>query len=324
MKDNLQLFYDFCQNSKKAHDIDPALSYMREVVKEHNYTTEETVWWCFLYAVTYDLAGSFILFNELPHPADLGRFDPEKWIGWWKEYQSLVPYQKDKIKQRVHLIDTIMSYKILTEGQQYHYLKKVINTGGKGNSQANFDRLWFALQSVSYFGRFSIWNFLQALHEVALMDIEPPTLMIGEPDAVALTDGLAFAFGLTDLVTKKVTDPATGKTKKIYHKWTDEEKDELEQACILLRSDLKLDNFQLETLASSFMKLFRSNDSRYVGYHNDRLADEIRINSKVWKIPTWDDLWKVREKVVPSEYLHNNSGVNKDWMKLPADKKIYL
>lgn len=320
MVHNLSLFLDFCKNSILAHDVDPAIEYLNYMIDRMEYNDEQIIWLCFLYGITYQLPTAYVIFNEFP---DLELADEERLTNWFtKDVQSRLPYQQDKIKCRPKTVETILSYQKIVNGSQVEYFDNLLNSS---DPQVNFDRMWSPLKSIYNFGRFSTWNFCQALKHIAGYNVEPTILMLGEPDSISFTDGLAYSMGLTDKVTKKTIDPSTGKKKKVYYKWSEEEKMDMEKSCAMIKKSLGIDNFQLETLACAFKKIWRTHDSRYVGYYNDRMADDIRkTESCGWNGIDWKLMWDAREECVPNKYLHNNLGVNKDFFILTPEDKVYL
>lgn len=311
------LFKDFCNNSLKACDIDPAIAYMNYMVDRMELNEEQILWMCFLYAVTYQLPSAYLIWNEYP---DLELADIPRLQNWWNKYQSKIPFQMDKMKQRKDFVRTVESYQKLVGTSQKKYFDTLLNSD---SPQENFDKLWSPLKGIAYFGRFSIWNWCQALKHVAGYNVEPTILMLGEPDSVSFTDGLAYAFGMTEKVTQKVIG-TSGKKQKIYYKWSSEEKLDMENACAILKKSLGIDNFQLETLACAFKKIWRTHDSRYVGYYNDRIAEDIKATSQYWTGVDWDLLWDARKQCVPKNYIHNNTGVDKNKFLAKPEDKIYM
>ena len=316
LENSIKLFRDFCINSIKANDVDPAISYMNYIIDRMEMNEEQVLWMCFLYAVTYQLPSAYLIWNEYP---DLELAGISKLKNWWDKVQYNVPFQTDKMKQRKNFVETVESYQKLVGRSQKYYFDNLLSSS---SPQENFDKLWSPLKSIAYFGRFSTWNWCQALKHVAGYSIEPTRLMLGESDSISFTDGLAYAFGMTEKVTQKIK--VNNKKQKIYYKWSEEEKEDMEQACSVLKNSLKLDNFQLETLACAFKKIWRTKDSRYIGYYNDRIADDIRNTSRNWNGVDWDLLWDAREYCVPQKYLNENKGVNKNKFLLQATEKIYM
>lgn len=314
---SVKLFHDFCKNEQSACDIDPAILYMNYIIDRMEMNDEQILWLCFLYAVTYQLPSAYLIWNEYP---DLELAGIPRLKEWWKTAQYKIPFQTDKMKQRKDFVSTVASYQQLVGDSQKKYFDNLLSSN---SPQENFDRLWSPLKSISYFGRFSIWNWCQALKHVAGYNIEPTILMLGESDSISFTDGLAYAFGMPEKVTQKIISDS-GKKLKVYYKWSAEEKTDMEDACALLKKSLKLDNFQLETLACAFKKIWRSNDSRYIGYYNDRIADDIRNTSQYWDGVDWELLWDARVACVPHKYLHNNEGVDKTKFLVNPEDKIYM
>lgn len=316
---NLSLFKDFCKNSIAAHDVDPAIEYMNYMINRMEYNEEQILWFCFLYAITYQLPSAYVIFNEFP---DLELADEQRLKSWWtKETQQRLPFQQDKMKQRKDFVKTVVSYQKLVNGSQKHYFDNLLNSD---DPQVNFNKLWTPLKSIEYFGRFSIWNWCQALKHVAGYNIEPTKLMLGEPDSTSFTNGLCFAFGYPERITQKIYDPAKGKKIKVHYKWSEEEKLDMEQKCAELKKSLGLDNFQLETLACAFKKIWRDKDSRYVGYYNDRIADDIRKTASYnWSGIDWQLLWDARHECIPETYIHDDMGVNKTLFSIKPEQKVY-
>lgn len=317
--DSIRLFAEFCMNSIQARDVDPAIDYMNYIVDRMEFNEEQVLWLCFLYGVTYQLPSAYVLWNEMP---DLELVDETRLRQWWAEKSPCVPFQTDKRKCKTRLVETVMSYQALVgKAGQRGYFDSLLCSD---DPQVNFDTLWSPLKSIYCFGRFSIWNWAQALKHVAGYNIEPTRLMLGEPDSVSFTDGLAYAFGYTDRLTRTEVS-GSGARRKVYYRWSEMERAEMEGACSVLKSMLGIDNFQLETLACAFKKIWRTRDSRYVGYYNDRIADDIRATASFgWDGIDWRLLWDARTACVPPRYLHGNMGVNRTWFELAPEEKVRL
>ena len=316
-KDRVSLFIDFCRNSIYAHDVDPAIDYMNYIIRRMELNEEQVIWLCFLYGITYQLPTAWVIWNEMP---DLELVNKERLVKWLTpEVLHRLPFQQDKIKCRPKMAETILSYQSIVGKSQAEYFDKLLDSD---DPHENFWRMWSPLKSIYCFGRFSTWNFCQALKHVAGYNVEPTILMIGEPDSVSFTDGLAYAFNQDDKLTKK---EIIGKKKvKVYYQWSDKEKEDMERSALILKKSLNLDNFQLETLACAFKKIWRTADSRYVGYYNDRAADDIKKTASMgWNGIDWKLLWDARQATIPQEYIHNNKGVNTMNFKLEPYQKVY-
>ena len=311
-----RLFKDFCNNSLKAADVDPALGYLNYMIDRMEMNDDQILWLCFLWGLTYQLPTAYIIWNEFP---DLELVDEQRITEFYNLNRDRLPFQQDKQKNKKDMVKTILSYQSVVGKSQSQYFNALLDSP---DPQENFDRMWTPLKSIFAFGRFSTWNQCQALKHVAGYNVEPTRLMLGESDAVSFTDGLAYAFGQEDKLTQKIIE--NGKKRKIFHHWTEEEKTEMETACKSLKEELGLDNFQLETLACAYKKIWRERESRYVGYYNDRLADDIKkCESLNWYGVDWQLLWDAREYCIPEGYLHGNRGVDKTKFALPPEDKVY-
>lgn len=311
----MTLFRRFCINSLEAKDVDPAINYMNYMVDRMELNEEQILWLCFLFGVTYHLPSAYLIWNEYP---DLELVDIERLSSWWLIKQKHIPFQQDKMKQRKDFVSTVHSYKALVGDNQKRYFDTLLT----GTASDNFKALWgLSSTDIKYFGRFSIWNWCQALKHVAGYNINPNKLMVGEKSSVSFTDGLAYAFGHPEKATVKVK--VNGKTVKQVYSWSQPEKDEMERKCAQLKFSLGIDNFELETLACAYKKIWRTHESRYVGYYNDRIADDIKSVETYWSGVDWKLLWDARIHCVPKKYIHN-SGVDKSKFLLSPKEKIMM
>lgn len=314
--ESLRLFIEFAQREVEAADVDPAVAYLRYMCDRMEMNRDQVIWLCFLYGVTYHLPSAYLIWNEFP---DLELADSDRLVRWWNRNSSRVPFQTDKRKCKRYLVETVMSYQSVVGPSQSEYLDHLLT----GTPAENFDIMWSPLRSVYGFGRFSTWNQCQVLKHVAGYNIEPSTLMLGEPDSISFTDGLAYAFGYPERVTRRERVPGSRRTVRVPYRWSEMEKAEMEGACHTLKSMLRLDNFQLETIACAFKKIWRTNDSRYTGYYNDRMAEDIHaLEAAGWDGVNWQLLWDARDECVPASYLHGNHGIDRERFRWEPIQKI--
>ena len=82
-------------NAHNAKDIDPNIDMANYLVDRMEYNSDQTIWFCFLNAITYQLPTAFLIKNEFP---DLECAGIERLQNWWKrDIQLKLPYQKDKL-----------------------------------------------------------------------------------------------------------------------------------------------------------------------------------------------------------------------------------
>jgi hypothetical protein len=170
-------------------------------------------------------------------------------------------------------------------------------------------------------------NIIRMLKQVALYNIEPDTLFLGESNSESHTHGLCYAIG-KDEWAKKIRYKDGEKRKKEVHNFTKDEKILLESEAEyilekLLESNIDVDRFYIETVACAYKKLFRNNDSRYVGYYLDRQAEDIiKLERENWYGVDWKLLWDARRELLNKNHLHTKVDTRK--FSLPYEEKIQL
>ena len=321
MKDNIEEFITFYKNERSIGSIDPNIWMTNYLIDRLELNDNQILWFIFLCSITYHLPTSYLLLNEYP---DLELIQEERLNNWWNEVQSKCPFQKDKLKQRKFLPETIISYKeLIGDNSQKEFFEEILSSE---EPHQNFKYLWDKLyKNIRHFGRFSVWNWSQMLKSVYGLNIEPENLMLGEPNSESHTHGFCYVHGKYEW-TKKERVLIQGKKKKITHSFTKEEKIWLETQSEkikmkLLESDKSVDNFYLETVACAFKKLFRNRDSRYVGYYLDRQAEDIiSIEKNGFDGVDWSILWDARNELLEKNVINNS--VNKDKFNFELSDKI--
>jgi hypothetical protein len=319
MKNRKEEFKTFYKNSLSVNDIDPNIWMSNYLVDRLELNENQILWFCFLNSITYHLPTAYLIINEYP---DLELVDEIRIKEWWNNIQSKCPFQRDKLKQRKYLPETIISYqKLVKEKGQKKFFDEILNT----TPEENFNKLWNELyKNIYQFGRFSVWNWSQMLKQVAGYEIEPTSLFLGDDNAESHTHGLCYALG-KDEWAKKERYTENGKRKKIVHKFSKEDVAFLNKETDIIIKELQeevfVDKFMIETISCAFKKIFRDNDSRYVGYYLDRQAEDIiSIENNGFYGVDWSILWDAREELI--QHNMNNKKVDKEKFKLSISEKI--
>jgi hypothetical protein len=313
--DNRELFVNFYKNSESVKDIDPGIWLSKYLVERLELNRNQTIWFCFLNAITYQLPTAFMLINEYP---DMELVDIDRITSWWDKVQKDCPFQQDKLKQRKYLPETIESYqRMVGEIGEAAYFDKILS----GTAEENFEVLWEeAYLPIRHFGRFSVWNWAQMLKHVAGYDIEPTSMMFGN-GAESITHGMCHVIGWEDKTYKKRYKDDKGRRKKEVYKFSKEESRTLEQEAKALKVKLGCSYFELETVLCAFKKLFRERDSRYVGYYHHRQGSDIRkLELLNWHGVPWFLLRQARKENL--SLIHISDTVDKDKFKLNIQEKI--
>jgi hypothetical protein len=319
MQKRIEDFKQYYILSQSVKDVDPNIWMSKYIIDRMELNQEQILWFCFLSSITYQLPTAYMIINEYP---DLENVGEDRLRIWWGEVQGLCPFQTDKLKQRKFLPESVVSYKHLVNGSQVEYFKSILTD----NANENFNTiLRIGLESVAHFGRFSIWNWAQMLKQVAGLPIEPESLLLGDSSSESHTHGICYALGKDEWAKKIRYTDASGKRKKEVHKFSKEDCALLEAECkemieSLSSNGVVVDNYYIETIACAYKKVFRENDSRYIGYYLDRQAEDIIKTSANWSGVDWDLLWQAREEMLRNDLL--NKSVDSDKYKWTYEKKI--
>ena len=276
-----------------AHDIDPNIDMANYLIDRMEYNSDQVIWFCFLNAVTYQLPTAFLIMNEFPDIELAGIDKLNKW--WQRDVQLRLPYQKDKMKQRKTLPETVESFQAVIGESPTEYFDQLLCH----SPHENFMVLWEEFyKPIRHFGRFSVWNFAQMMKSVAGYDIEPNTFFLGEAGTKSITKGAQYLFGNVS-------------------------NQELETRTFRLMEDIRktvpIDAFKMETQLCRFHKYFRTNQSRYIGYYLDRQKEDI----DALRAHNWNGIhWQLLDDAM--EGLQFDGTVQKDRFFWTPEQKMGL
>jgi len=284
-QDRLNLFKAWFKTSLVHKDVDPALWMMRYLFERFEYNSEQRLWLCWLYGTTYNLPTAWVVSNEFP---DFDLVGQERLEAWSKANHARLRYQTDTKWNKGHLPAQYASYRKVineiapTQGAAFRLLTQ------SGNRADNFKSVWQAMSKCHKFGRYSLWFYLQALAECCSLNIAPDSLMLAdESGSRSHRAGLLFALGLEDYDRDGIT-----KDKHLIDALEDISSDILDD---VQKARPEASYFLMETALCSFKKIWRRNDSRYIGYYLDRQSEEVmRAEADGWSGIDWRPLWDGR------------------------------
>lgn len=307
LSEKQQLFVEYYKNMYETGDIDPAIWMMKYIIDRQELNKDQVLWLCFLYGVTYQLPSAYLIWNEYP---DLELVDEERLYKWWKpEVYNKIPFQKDKLKQRPLFPVTVLSYQKMLKGKtQSEFFDEILNK----SPEENFNLLWDKLyKNIKHFGRFSVWNWVQVLKDVAGYKIKPNTLFLGESNAKTHTCGICLALDMPEKLKHYKFTP-----KEIY--FMNEKTAEMKEA--IQQMNIPVDEFSIETVACAYKKIWRNYQSRYTGYYLDRQAEDIQHLQKYFHGVDWDLLWQARQECL--DYYMNKYKIDTTRYKEKPAQKI--
>lgn len=278
-------------------DCDPAMWMMNYLNERFEHNSEQRLWFSWLYANTYYLPTAWVLFQEFPD-YELATIDRlEQWNT--ANYKRL-RYQTDTKYNKGHLPVMFASYqKAIGKRSQRSFFESLSGD----NEKQTFDRLWaYILKHFHKFGRYTAWFYLQTLKHTAGIPVEPTSLMLADYDGSrSHRNGLCYAlsqYGYEVFMDKKLPWNEYQQLEELGHIIMQE----VREAYPAIASEV--DAFTMETALCAFKKLWRTNDSRYLGYYLDRQAEEIsRVSQDGWYGIEWDVLWQARQETLDAR-LH--------------------
>lgn len=292
----------------RTTDCDPSINMMNYIFHRQEYNIEQRLWSCWLYANTYQLPTSYLIFNEFP---DYENVDQDRLDDWnSREYQRLI-YQTDCKYSKGHLARMFRSYCEMVGPSQIAFFNSVCDST---DPKENYNKLFLKIINDFYkFGRYTAWFYCQVLKDCAGLNIEATSLLLGENGSDSHTDGMCYVANREDLLTRFYIDGVKHKNTKgmiIGDKASLQVMaDDILEEIKVRFPDVKADYFLMETALCSFKKLFRRSRGRYLGYYLDRMGEDIvKIMHQKWNGIDWDIMWDYRRECLNHNYMKEITG----------------
>ena len=294
MPDRLQQYLKYHAESSAALDIDPANDCLRYIRDRYELNVEQCYWLAFIYASCYSATTTFYIYNEFPdfETVDFGRLQR-----WWEANRDKLVFQTDRrwTRSRNQWVDCVRSYRDLvdlygSQGGVYAVLKGA-------NRWQTYDRAFDYFSKVFTFGRFTMFLYLEMVHTLAGVDLEPYTLDLA--NAESSRNGLCFVLGRDELMNhftkaklrKQDMDFLTGAFRHVVGQVS-----ALEVAHKTVWS--------IETTLCAFKKHILEG-KRWVGYYIERQMKEIQqMQAAHTGGVDWSVLWQFRRETYQPKYLH--------------------
>ena len=287
--------------SVEYKDCDPAVWMTNYLNDRFEHNSEQRIWFSWLYGNTYYLPTAWILITEFPD-FELATYD--RMSLWNTENYKRLRYQTDTKWSKGHLPDMFKSYaEFVGSRSQRESFESLMGD----NEYDNFDNLYDAVTDKFYkFGRYSTWFFLQHLNHTAHIPNVSRTLLLKDySGSRSHRNGLCMALAKDDWYDTKLTPEE--------YQWLE---DEAQAILVEMKSrfphlEKDLNTFTMETALCAFKKIFREHHGRYLGYYNDRVAEEIRkVEADDWAGIEWEVLWQAREETL-DEHVYETRFINK-------------
>jgi hypothetical protein len=304
-------FLQWWVTSTAALDVDPAMWMMRYLNERYEYSTEERLWFAWLFH-TYLLPTTFVMKNEFPDEelASVERF--EQFVN---ENYHRIRHERDTKWSRGHLAAMYASYHgWVGNGTQAEKFAKLC----VGSPEENFNVLWKEFNGLFKIGRYTAFFLLQTYKQTCDVPIECPSLFLDNYEgSKSHRNGLCLAAGKEDWVGQRLTPDE--------YLWLEGFGQDLisEARSRWPAFSEQFDGFTLETVACSYKKLWRTANGRYIGYYNDRTAEQIRkAESDGWHGIEWNVLHQCRAECSKGRLMPDDS-ISKSKMTLFLDSGSY-
>lgn len=302
-----EYFIKYFTWSLKFQDCDPALFLMNYIHDRMETNIEQRYWMAWLYGNTYNIATTWLLFNEFP---DFENVDVERLRNWNALNYKKLHYQNDQKWQKGFLPEMFISYRdnVLKFGKTQGDFFKAICCE---DEYTNFDNLYkYFIKNLYKFGRYSSWFYIQTLKETCDLNVSSNDLLLKDDNTHAQRDGLCYSIGEDDWVGDDKLHRDSDRLD-ILNEISILILEEMEKRC----PELKCDMFLLETCLCAFKKTFRKKSGRYLGYYLDRQFEDIKqIEKDDWVGIDWQLLWDGRDEILDSR-VNKETGVSTEDME---------
>lgn len=259
--------------SIQAKDVDPSVIALKYIADRYELNMEQRYWIAFLYGTCYCAPTTFYMYNEFP---DYIGVDVQRLSKWWKENKAKLIFQTDRqrIKSNDQFIPCFISYrKLVGRNQQQYFQSK------------HWQEIYEKIEKIKYFGRFSLFNYLDVLNKITDIRLKPAYLNMIE--AESCRNGLCFAIGRPDLIKEKLT---SAEARFLHNEF------------VHLLKHTNGNIFQVETTLCAYKK-YRYG-KRYVGYYINRMYNELKkIEKDVPLGVAWEALWQFRQETFDHRHL---------------------
>lgn len=296
------------------NDADPAIWLCNYINNKFQHDIETRLWFAWLYGTTYHAPAAYVILNSFK---DFHNINIREMIDWNNQNYKRLRYQTDTKYNKGHLPQMYASYRKFTDGRKQ---LKTFESLYADNEEQTFNVLWTALNFNLYkFGRMMTWIYMQQLKHTCGIPVNPTSLFLRDyAGSRHHRNGLLYALGMDDWIDERLSERQYAmleyKAQEIIHETRAAYPDHAH----------KCDLFLLETCLCGYKKMYRTNDSRYLGYSLDRQAEEIiQCENDGWQSIDWNVLWTARDDILDAR-LARNKRILKEWYTLYFEQGIIM
>ena len=263
-----------------------------------NQTFETRTWAAFLWGACYNVIGPYTILSEFPEPPinERGQFRD-----WYNHEFDRFRVDTDCRYRKSKMIPCVESYLDWLGAYDTSH-DKFMPLLQKPSATERYDSLHKEAMSWKYFGRLSVWNYLEGLdialkpfgHSFDCMDF----LLTDLEGSESNRNGLCCATGNEALLTKhgKYLDTKDKMDAEVAWELNQQAEYLFDLADETLSHRHEIKRLSLETCFCWWKKKFtRVRDSRYLGWFADSTLEEIRYLEKAWPELS---LWNLKKAIV--------------------------
>ena len=288
--DNITEYLRFHRESSAANDIDPQNDCLSYISDRYELNIEQRYWLAFLFGTCYCAPTVFFLYNEFPdyNTVDVGRLER-----FWGQNKQKLVFQTDRARVRSNdeFVNCFKSYRAIVGKSQQAFFNKLKHP----SAVETYKNALKALDELHYFGRFTMFIYLEMVSVLTDVKMVPHTLDLR--NAESCRNGLALALGRQDIFThfndKALTNENYADLEKGFHRIVD---------AIQYTPIRHQDIFNIETTLCAYKKVKLG--KRYVGFYIERMRKEIEAMEKnVPRGVDWSVLYDFRKKNYHPRFL---------------------
>jgi len=303
-------FKDYYVKMMLSGDCDPSYPALNYIADRYEINMEQRYWLAYLYGLSYCVPTAFYFFNEFP---DYENVDVNRLTRWWNKNKNKTYFQTDRKRVKNYegvVVKSFESYRDLIGDSQ---VEKFNEFKSIKNLQERYNKVYKFTDKIYYFGRFSLFNYLETINEITDLKLEPNALNFKK--AESSRNGMCYCCEKDNFIT-------------LHHKKPKEQIDYdfLQEKLDLVKHELKQENpeidvnyWNIETVLCAYKKLFWN--TRYLGYYIDRQMKEIYIlQENVYEGVEWQVLWDFRKEFFHPYFL----GELNNWNDIREENLYYV
>lgn len=286
-------YFDYHDQSMKIGDVDPSFKMLKYICDRFELNIEQRFWLAYIYGLTYCGASVFYFYNEFP---DFENVNVERMNNWWLKNKHHIMFQTDRMRIKTSnlVIESFESYrKLIGDKSQLEVFHSLISKGA--SAQENYLPVYNYFSQIKHFGRFSMFNYLEAVRVTTGLNIEPNTLSMKE--AESCRNGLCYAIDdMANMNHFSKANISAGNITKLQQ--------DFDKLVKFVKSKRPTDTlWNIETTLCAFKKY--KVGKRYIGFYINRQKEEIEYHSKNRFLTgvDWTVLWQFRKETFSKKYL---------------------